>query len=69
MINKMNIVLFSKCIGITVIYVPPCFGYPRIQIPGNMGVPLSYYISVLGILGYPAEKSHVSSNIPKLKNH
>ena len=29
----------TKHAGVTVIWVPPCFGYPRTQIPSALGIP------------------------------
>ena len=39
--------------GVTVIWVPPCFGYPRTQIPIDMGIPFQYGCRVSGLPRYP----------------
>lgn len=39
--------------GVTVTWVSPLFGYPLTQNASNMGIPFSYYFSVLGIPRYP----------------
>ena len=39
--------------AVTVIWVSPCFGYPRTQIPSDIGIPFQNGCRVLGIPRYP----------------
>ena len=39
--------------GVTAFWASPRFGHPHSQIPSVLGIPFSYYCSVLGIPRYP----------------
>ena len=60
-VSSQSIFLSSAFGGVTAFWASPRFGHPHSQIPSVLGIPFSYYCSVLGIPRYPLGDAQIPS--------